>query len=91
LFVDERELLLSSKELGSGATGRVVEGKFRGRPVSMTFGVFAVAFGVGHCRSKLGLSFVSMFFDVLFLQILLSSCTVVVAAQLSWQRRCSSE
>jgi hypothetical protein len=34
LFVDERELVLSNKELGSGATGKVVEGKFRGRLVS---------------------------------------------------------
>jgi hypothetical protein len=34
LFVDERELVLSHKELGSGATGKVVEGRFRGRPVS---------------------------------------------------------
>jgi hypothetical protein len=39
LFVDERELVLSSRELGSGATGKVVEGKFRGRLVSRVLGV----------------------------------------------------
>eukprot|EP00882_Tetradesmus_deserticola_P031614 GHRQ01035759.1.p1 GENE.GHRQ01035759.1~~GHRQ01035759.1.p1 ORF type:complete len:153 (+),score=71.68 GHRQ01035759.1:486-944(+) len=35
LFVDERELLLSGRELGSGATGKVVEGTFRGKPVAV--------------------------------------------------------
>ncbi|WIA40176.1 hypothetical protein OEZ86_013570 [Tetradesmus obliquus] len=35
LFVDERELALTDKELGSGATGRVVEATFRGRPVAV--------------------------------------------------------
>lgn len=34
LFVDERELRLSSRVLGTGATGQVVEGTFRNKPVS---------------------------------------------------------
>jgi hypothetical protein len=48
LFVDEGELVLSSKELGSGATGKVVKGRFRGRPVSMTLGGW-LFLGVGCC------------------------------------------
>eukprot|EP00878_Enallax_costatus_P045765 GHUV01055246.1.p1 GENE.GHUV01055246.1~~GHUV01055246.1.p1 ORF type:complete len:442 (+),score=53.08 GHUV01055246.1:977-2302(+) len=35
LFVDERELQLLDAELGKGATGQVVEGNFRGKPVAV--------------------------------------------------------